>query len=208
MQREPKESDILSVFAGQRPLVHPHGRAADSKSISRSHEVFVSESGLVTIAGGKWTTYRKMAEDTMGHAIEVGGLRPTDCRTEQLRLHGYLDPDAEGFPDEEHLRCYGTDAARIAEMATENPELTAPLHEKFPYRGVEVLWAVKYEMARTLEDVLARRTRALLLGAHDSKQAALKTAQIMARQLGHDRGWIESEVATYSALADGYVFQS
>jgi len=205
MQRDPSESDVLSVFAGQRPLVHPEGKTGDSKSISRSHEVFVSGSGLVTIAGGKWTTYRKMAEDTLTHAIEVAGLRPVNCRTEELRLYGYMGRDTADFPAQDYLRCYGTDAASLVAMVSENPELAIPLHEKLPYQGAEVVWATKYEMARTVEDVLARRTRSLLLDARASNEAALKTAEIMAGQLGHDQAWIESQAASYQALSSGYM---
>jgi glycerol-3-phosphate dehydrogenase len=204
MHREPSEADILSVFAGQRPLVHPEGKASDSKSISRSHEVFVSQSGLVTIAGGKWTTYRKMAEDTMTHAIEIAGLHPTNCRTEQLHLHGYLKRESADFPEEDYLRCYGTDAAAIERLAIENPKRASLLHEKLPYQEAEVVWATKYEMARTVEDVLARRTRSLLLDARASNEAALKTAEIMAEQLGYDRVWVDNQIASYKMLSNGY----
>ena len=204
MQREPTVADIQSVFAGQRPLVHPEGRNADSKSISRSHEVFVSHSGLVTIAGGKWTTYRKMAEDTLSHAIQVGGLSSAPCQTEHLPLYASPDDPKCVRDVRDPLRYYGTDAEAIEKLAADNTELSQRLHPELPYSGAEVVWATQYEMAIHLEDVLARRTRALLLGAENSKQAAQRTAEIMAGQLGHDNTWIAEQVAQYTSLADRY----
>ena len=205
MQREPSISDIQSVFAGQRPLVHPEGRTGDSKSISRSHEVFVSHSGLVTIAGGKWTTYRKMAEDTLSHAIPVGGLTPAPCQTEHLPLHAAPHDvhSLHGLTDT--LRFYGTDAEAIEKIAREDPNLAEPLHPSLPYRGAEVVWATQHEMAIHLEDVLARRTRALLLGVENSKQAAPYVAKLMAKQLGRNEKWVDQEVARYNDLAEGYL---
>jgi glycerol-3-phosphate dehydrogenase len=208
MERDPGRDDVLSVFAGQRPLVHPGGKSGNSKSISRSHEVFVSHSGLVSITGGKWTTYRKMAEDTLTHAIEVGGLEPAPCRTEELRLHGYLPRDSSDFPAEDHLRVYGSDAVHVQVLAAERPELAARLHEELPYTGAEIVWAVRHEMARKLEDALARRTRSLLLDARASAAAAESAAAIMAAELGRDEAWVEQEVTDYRALAKGYVLNS
>ena len=204
MHHEPTSSDVKSVFAGQRPLVHPEGRSADSKSISRSHEVFVSKSGLVTIAGGKWTTYRKMAEDTLTHAIPIGGLPDTPCRTEQLPLWGAPENHQEIRDPQDPLRYYGNDAFSIEKIASENPSYARRLQANSSYCGAEVVWAVRHEMAIHLEDVLARRTRALLLGAEDSKTAAPATAKIMAEQLGHDDRWIDEQLKEYTALADGY----
>ena len=208
MHREPALADILSVFAGQRPLVHPEGRSADSKSISRSHEVFVSQSGLVTIAGGKWTTYRKMAEDTLTHAIPVGGLPDVACRTEKLSLQGAPDEHQNIRDLQDPLRYYGSDATVIEKIASENSIYAEPLHPHLPYCGAEVVWAIRHEMAIRLEDVLARRTRALLLGAEDSKKAAPRTAEIMAEQLGHDNHWVGRQLKEYTALADGYLISN
>ena len=204
MEREPALSDIQSVFAGQRPLVHPDGRSAKSKSISRSHEVFVSQSGLVTIAGGKWTTYRKMAEDTLSHAIPVGGLTYVACQTEHLQLHAAPSAEEDIRDIHDPLRYYGSDAKFIEELASENAELAEPLHPELPYCGAEVVWAARHEMAIRLEDVLARRTRALLLSADGSKNVAHRTAEIMANQLDRDALWVKQQVAEYTDLADGY----
>ena len=155
MEKDPTRADVLSVFAGQRPLVRAED--ADTKSTSREHEVFVSNSGLVTILGGKWTTYRKMAEDTWAEAIPVGGLEPAPCITERLRLHGWISREDPMHPTEDALRVYGTDAARVEALMREDPTLAEPLHPRLPYCGAHVVWAVRREMARTLEDVLARR---------------------------------------------------
>ena len=205
MQRDPSRKDVLSVFAGLRPLVHPGGKSSSTKSISRNHEVFVSESGLVTICGGKWTTYRKMAQDAMSHVIEVGSLEPRTCVTEELRLHGYMPREAADFPAEDHWRFYGTDADKVRQLASDQPELAEPLHANLPYTGAEIAWAARHEMARTVEDALARRTRSLLLDARASAEAAPQVAAIMAAELGRDEAWAAEQVAEYRQLADGYV---
>ncbi|MDG2383195.1 MAG: glycerol-3-phosphate dehydrogenase/oxidase [Pirellulaceae bacterium] len=203
MERDPGLEDILSVFAGQRPLVHPGGRSGNSKSVSRNHEVYVSESGLVTISGGKWTTYRKMAEDTLTHAIKVGQLTPQPCVTEDLHLHGYLS--REELPSQDHLHVYGREASEVVALANSVPALKEPIHPRLPYSGAEIVWAVRHEMACQLEDVLARRTRSLLLDAQASAEAAERSAALMAAELGYDQQWIDSEVTNYRELTRGYL---
>ncbi|MCP4192457.1 MAG: glycerol-3-phosphate dehydrogenase/oxidase [Planctomycetaceae bacterium] len=203
MERDPQLGDIRSVFAGQRPLVHPGGKSGNSKSVSRNHEVYISESGLVTISGGKWTTYRKMAEDTLTHAIEVGQLTPQACVTEELHLHGYLP--REELPTQDHLHVYGAEAAHITALTETQPALKKPIHPDLPYSSAEIVWAARHEMACHLEDVLARRTRSLLLDAHASTEAAEAAALLMADELGFNQEWIEREVANYRNLARGYL---
>ena len=205
MAKDPTREDVLGVFAGQRPLVHRGGTDSSSKSISRSHEVVVSQSGLVSIMGGKWTTFRKMAEDTMEHAVEVGMLDPKPCVTEHLHLHGWMDRDDPSLPTDHVRRFYGSDAAAVDAIAKERPEFAAPLHDRIPYRGAEVVWAVRNEMALSVEDVLARRTRSLLLDARASMEAAPLVASIMAAELGKDEAWQQEQVAAYRELASGYV---
>ena len=163
MSKDPGRGDVLSVFAGQRPLVK-EDETASTKKISREHVVVVSNSGLVTILGGKWTTYRKMAEDTLVDAIQVGGLAPRRCVTEELRLHGAVDPDGVEPITDFALRAYGSEAAEILALADEDPSWAALLHPNLPYTGAQVIWGVRHEMARSLDDTLARRTRCLLLG--------------------------------------------
>jgi glycerol-3-phosphate dehydrogenase len=163
LEKNPTREDVLSVFAGLRPLVRAgDGDGGDTKQISREHVVLVSNSGLVTLLGGKWTTYRKMAEDALVDAIQVGGLTHEPCATEGLHLHGWLARDDPAMPEDDTFRVYGSDAAAVRALAAENADWEKTLHPQLPYRGVHVIWAVRYELARNVEDVLARRTRSLV----------------------------------------------
>lgn len=202
LDRDPQRSDVLSVFAGLRPLVKHENTA--TKKISREHEIIVSRGGLVTIIGGKWTTYRRMAADTMDHAIDVGGLERRDCATEHLRLHGWLDRDDSAMPSENWLRVYGADAPEVMSVCKEVDGGMDPLHERLPYpRGV-VVHAVRHELARTVEDVLARRTRALLLDAAAASEVAEDVAALIAAELGRDDAWASDQVVQFRELAEGY----
>jgi glycerol-3-phosphate dehydrogenase len=209
LARDPNRSDIKAVFAGQRPLVHPGGTTkSDSKSISRNHEVFLSAAGLVTIVGGKWTTYRKMAEDTLKQVIAVGQLEEKPCITESLRVHGAMDRNDPALPSTDPHRMYGSDAKTIEDLAKEEPSLAEKLHDDLPYTGAEILWAAREEMAMTVEDALARRTRSLLLDAEASIEAAPRVAKIMAEELGHGNSWCKDQIAEYTELARGYTIDS
>ncbi|MEI6035598.1 MAG: glycerol-3-phosphate dehydrogenase/oxidase [Verrucomicrobiae bacterium] len=204
LARAPKEEDILSVFAGQRPLVRPPGKdGGATKAISRNHEVLVSDSGLVTIVGGKWTTYRKMAEDTLDHAMTLGGLEDRPCVTRNLQIHGWRSPNAPALP--EGLDVYGSDASKVQALMESEPSLAVPLHPKLPYPLAAVVWAARHEQARTLEDVLSRRTRALILDARAAIEAAPDAARLLARELGRDSSWLDSQVKAFTALAEGYL---
>ena len=200
MDRDPKRSDVLSVFAGLRPLVtsanHHHTAA-----ISRDHHLFVSRSGLVTITGGKWTTYRKMGEDAIDQAALVAGLDERQSRTRSLRVHGWLKEVDRADP----LHVYGSDAKSIREMITAQPALGERLHPRWPWVKATVRWAARHEMARTVEDVLARRTRWLLLDARASVDASPMAAELLAAELGRDAAWQQAQVRDYSALAKGYL---
>jgi glycerol-3-phosphate dehydrogenase len=200
LTEDPRPEDVLSTFAGIRPLV---GNAAEQRSatISRDHTLLVSESCLVTITGGKWTTYRKMAQDTVDHAAVLAGLPERACPTETLRLHGY-EPSSERRGG---LAPYGADAEAIAALARATPALAAALHPRLPYVAAEVVWAARQEMALTVEDVLARRTRALLLDARASIEAAPGVATLLAAELGRDSGWRDEQVRAYRELAQGYL---
>ncbi|MEI6070173.1 MAG: glycerol-3-phosphate dehydrogenase/oxidase [Verrucomicrobiae bacterium] len=204
LARDPKETDILSVFAGQRPLVRPPGKSgAATKAISRNHEVLVSNSGLVTIVGGKWTTYRKMAEDTLDQAATLGGLPDRPCVTANLQIHGWRSPNASALP--EGLDVYGCDATKVRALMKSHPQLAKLLHPKLPYPLASVVWAARHEHARTLEDVLSRRTRALILDARAAIEAAPAAAKLLARELGRDMAWADSQVEKFLALAKGYL---
>ena len=196
----PSLGDILSVFAGLRPLV----RSSSSKqtaSLSRDHHLSVSPSGLLTITGGKWTTYRKMGEDAVDHAASLGGLKPRQSVTENLHIHGWSE-EAGG---EDPLAAYGSDRGRIFQLIREEPGLGNPIHPRLPYLRAQVLWAVREEMALTLEDVLSRRTRCLLLDARAAIEAAPETATLMARELGKDEAWVRHQVGEFQAIARGYL---
>jgi len=204
LARDPRREDVLSVFAGQRPLVHRGGSGTATKSLSRSHEVIVSPSGLVTIVGGKWTTYRKMAEDTMSHATIVGGLEPRPCVTETLQVHGALERTDPALPAEDPLRTYGADAAEILAIGRTRPDLSRPLHPRLPYTGAELLYAAREEMARSVEDALSRRTRCLLLGAAAAAEVAPRAAEILGEELRWDAARRAREVESFRRLAEGY----
>jgi glycerol-3-phosphate dehydrogenase len=200
LTRHPTAADVLSVFAGIRPLVRSGG-AGDTASLSRDHTLLVESSGLVTIAGGKWTTYRKMGEDTVTAAAQVARLDDRPSVSAGLKLHGWQ----EGVCVDDPLRVYGSDAATLERLLAENPAWREWLHPALPYCRGEVVWAVRFEWARTVEDVLARRTRALLLDARASIAVAPVVAELMAGELGYDRLWQEKQVAEYCKLARGYL---
>lgn len=203
LTRDPQPSDVLSVFAGLRPLVKQDA-AASTAALSRDHLIAVSDSGLITITGGKWTTYRKMAEDVIDHAELIGHLDHRPCATHSLPVHGST---AEVIA-EENLRAYGSDAAAIRELIRQQPQLAERIHPSLEFQKAEVVWHVRQEMARTVEDVLARRTRALLLDARASAEAAEIVAVLMAAELKRDRGWIDHQIVAYQALAGGYQLSS
>ena len=200
LSKDPKRSDVKSVFAGLRPLVRPTGSKTTSE-ISRSHHLQVSESGLVTIAGGKWTTYRKMAEDTINQAAVIAGLEDVSCKTEGIRIHGWL----KSVDRKDHLHVYGSDVVGFKKLLKENPEWGEKLHKNLPYLKGEVIWAVRNELAITIEDVLSRRTRALLLDAKASLEMAPEVGRLLASEFGFDDDWVQQEVKEYEALAKNYI---
>jgi len=204
LSHKPTREDILSVFVGIRPLAKAAG-AGDGKTsaISRDYTIHIDHAGLLTIAGGKWTTYRHMAEDCVDHAITLGGLDEKACTTATTHIHGYYqDPDALGT-----LSVYGSDAPSILAMAENNPELAKPLHPDLPYIAAEVVWAARYEMSRTVDDALSRRTRALLLNARAAVAVAPAVAALLAKELGKDAPWVEAQVSAFRTLAGQYIAQ-
>jgi glycerol-3-phosphate dehydrogenase len=201
LSKDPTPDDVLSVFVGLRPLVKA-GAAGSTAAISREHALVVSPSGLITITGGKWTTYRNMAEDTVDRAAEVGGLPSVPSPTKTLRLHGYHeDPAPEPFS------VYGSDAPYVQQLLGSHPGWHKQLHPRLPYRVGEVIWAARHELARTVEDVLARRTRALLLDAQASMEAAPQVAALLAAELKQPYAWEAAQVYEYLKLARNYTLQ-
>jgi glycerol-3-phosphate dehydrogenase len=204
--RPPSRADVLAVYVGLRPLVKTGGAGEGKTSaLSRDHVIHVDPSGLLTITGGKWTTYRHMAEDCVDHAITLGHLNDAACPTKNLRIHGYVAQSSATIctPELEHFSVYGSDALAIAGLARDTP-LAERLHPELPYIAAEAVWAARYEMARTVEDVLARRTRALFLNAQAACRMAGPVARLLALELGRDEKWIAEEVARFHALAAQY----
>jgi glycerol-3-phosphate dehydrogenase len=196
----PQEKDVLAVFAGLRPLAAPKKDTGNTKEISRDHKLWVSASGLISITGGKWTTYRKMAEHAVDEAIRHGGLPPAPCTTEKLKIHGCTKSVSD-----DHLSVYGTDAEGIRELIRQDPSLGRRLTEKLPYVEAEVVWAVRHEMARTIEDVLARRLRALFLDAAAAIESAPVVAVLMQKELDWDEERKKEQVREFTGLAQHYL---
>jgi glycerol-3-phosphate dehydrogenase len=199
LDRAPTRSDVLSVFAGIRPLVR-RGNAKNTAALSRDHTIHVDPDGLLTITGGKWTTYRNMAEDCVNQAIHLAKLPQRRCHTRNLHIHGFHQHAAKFGA----LAVYGADVPAILDLIGGDPRLGAPLHPDLPECGAEVIWATRHEMARTVEDVLARRTRALFLNARAALAMAERVASLMAGELGRDSLWQAAQVQQFQALAQGY----
>ncbi|MCX6626450.1 MAG: glycerol-3-phosphate dehydrogenase/oxidase [Candidatus Solibacter sp.] len=200
LARKPERADVLSVFAGIRPLVRS-GEGGNTAALSRDHTIRIENSGMITICGGKWTTYRHMAEDCVNQAATLARLTEKPCDTGHLNIHGF-HPASEKFG---HLWVYGSDAPLVQELEQSNPEWAEPLDGALPYTGAEIVWAVRHELALTLEDVLARRTRALFLNAQAALRMAPRVVDLMARELGRDDEWKAGQLAAFGEMAKGYL---
>ena len=198
--KKPERADVDSVFAGLRPLVAPEGDKSNTKEISRGHQILISETGLVSILGGKWTTYRQMAEEVVNAAIREAGLTQKPCKTRTLPIHGKTqDLQADG------LTVYGSDAQGILKLESQNPKLKELIHPDYPFRLSQVVWAVRHEMARTIEDVLARRVRLLFLDARAAIESSERVAQLIAKERQKDQEWISSQILAFKDVAEEYV---
>jgi glycerol-3-phosphate dehydrogenase len=203
LAKVPTRADVKSQFAGLRPLINAEaGRGGQTKKLSREHAVVVSDAGLITVTGGKWTTYRVMARDAVDQAAELAGLPSRPCTTESLHLHGWTDQPAD---PEETLALYGSELAGLKALIAESPDLGRKLHPDLPYIEAEVVWAARHEAARTVEDALARRARALFLDARACIECAPRVAEILAAELGFDAPWRERQVADFRVLAATYL---
>ncbi|HKK39415.1 MAG TPA: glycerol-3-phosphate dehydrogenase/oxidase [Cryomorphaceae bacterium] len=203
LTRAPSRADVLSIFAGLRPLVAPKSDSKKTKEISRGHKINVSLSGMLTMTGGKWTTYRKMGEDAIDQAIIVAGLHERPSVSKHLPIHGF----EQEVPSDDLLRFYGVDRHRIREIIKNDADMAEKLHPSLSFIKAEVIWAVREEMARTIEDVLARRVRALFLDARASIDMSGVVAQLMAKELGWAEAKVSDEIERYKALAKGYLLQ-
>lgn len=203
LRRAPRASDVRSVFAGVRPLIR-RGETRITAALARDHTIDVEPSGLITTTGGKWTTYRHMAEETVDRAAALAGLPARPCITAGLAVHGFdARADRHG-----HLSGYGADAPALAQLAQARPELGHPLDPDLPCTGVEVVWAARHEMARTVEDVLARRSRALFLNARAALRMAPVVARLLARELRRDEAWQRMQIEGFNLVAEHYTIDS
>jgi glycerol-3-phosphate dehydrogenase len=203
LEKQPEKKDVLSVFAGLRPLAATEDSNDRTKEISRSHKVIISDSGLVSVIGGKWTTYRKMAEDTLSKIMKRKMLPAKNCITSDLKIHGYTN---EHLTDA--LSFYGADEISIRILIMSNKSLAATLNDETHILAAQVVWAVRNEMARTVEDVLARRIRMLFIDAKLAKKLAPKVAEIMMKELGRDEVWKEKQIESFSKLSSGYLINA
>ncbi|GAB3877132.1 glycerol-3-phosphate dehydrogenase/oxidase [Hymenobacter segetis] len=214
LTRAPTRADVLSIFVGLRPLAAATAGSNKTKEISRKtkeisrrHKIVASASGLITITGGKWTTYRRMGQDTIDQAIALGRLPPAASQTEHLAIHG-AGALAEKAPSPAHLAAYGSDQPALRQLIADVPALGAKLDAQFEFLQAEVVWAARHELARTVEDVLARRVRLLFLDAAAARRAAPTVAALLAGELGHDTAWQARQVTAFAELARGYQLAS
>jgi glycerol-3-phosphate dehydrogenase len=195
----PTRKNIKSVFAGLRPLVK--GDSKKTAELSRDHLIMVSDSGLITITGGKWTTYRHMAEDAINTAIKKANLEDRPCVTYNLKIHGAKENTDFNKP----LYYYGSDTVKIQELVKKDPSLSEHIHAALPYIKAEIVWAVQNEMCMTVEDALARRTRALLLDARAAIESATLVATLMAKEMNREDAWIKEQVIEFTDTAKHYL---
>lgn len=198
LETPPTRADVLSVFVGIRPLQAKSGAGKTSK-LGRDHMIHITESKLISIIGGKWTTYRKMAEDCVDRAAEAGDLTPQACLTHEQTI---LGGDAIGPASP--LDVYGSIGHQVAELIASDPAYNEPLDPDLPYLSGQVVWAARHEMARTVEDVLSRRLRALHLNAAAALRAAPRVAALLAAELDRDDAWKQSQLEDFARLAQGY----
>ncbi len=196
----PHREDILCIFAGLRPLAANPENPESTKEISRRHKITLSPSGLLTIIGGKWTTYRRMAEETIDMAIKKGFLQKRKCITANLKLNSNVN---SGHFNRLHI--YRNGVQEIEKIIAENPVLGVPIDQRFPYTRAEIIWICRNEMPVNLEDILARRTRALFLNARASYEIAAEVTRLMASELGHDLNWQKEQIKSYHRLMKNYI---
>src|SRR5579871_2895190 len=200
LEKKPARADILSIFAGIRPLVRS-GENGNTAALSRDHTIRIENSGMITICGGKWTTYRHMAEDCVDQASTLARLPEKPCVTAHLNVHGY-HPASDRFGP---LAVYGSDALAIRALMENDAMLGETLHPALPYSAAEVIWAAREEMARTVEDVMARRTRALFLNARAAMEMAPRVGELLEREFGFNEEWKAAQVRAFCETAEKYL---
>lgn len=204
--KRPTENDILTQFSGLRPLVRSNSSGQSTASLSREHDIRTSPSGLISIIGGKWTTYRHMGEQLINLAEKVGDLKAHASGTATLPLHGtpIMEKDRSISTKDEFLKVYGSDLDDLRLLSNKDPSLGKQLHPRLPYLASQVVWAARHEMARTVEDVLARRTRALFLDAKAAIESAPQVASLLMQVLGETESWKKEQIESFEKLAKGY----
>jgi len=218
LRKQPETSDIRAHFSGLRPLVALKSGGKVTSQLSREHVIHISPRGLITVIGGKWTTCRQMGEELISRAENVGGLKRKKSITATLRLHGAPDvPQSRSSqssssqtdtqkkdvtsPAPPPYNVYGSDLSLINDLVQSHPEFARPLHARLSARAAEVIWAARHEMARTVEDVLARRTRALFLDAAAAIESAPLVAEVLAQELGRSPDWQQAQIQSFRVLA-------
>lgn len=201
LTKQPTRQDALAVFAGLRPLAAPTGNSNKTKEISRSHKVIVSDSNLLTLTGGKWTTFRRMGQDTVDKAIKIGCLPKKESTSATQKIYSAIPTTDRS----NHMYIYGSDQEAIHALAQENPVWDEKLVEHLEFKKAEVLWAVRNELAQTVEDVLSRRVRILFLDAKAAITAAPEVARILAQELGKDDNWQKNQVENFEKVAKNYI---
>jgi glycerol-3-phosphate dehydrogenase len=200
LTRPPERKDVKCIYAGLRPLAANPDNPEATKEVSRRHKITLSSSGLLSIIGGKWTSYRRMAEETIDKAIKAGILENKKCVTRKFSFYsnnGHLKSD--------RLKIYGNQASEIEKMIIDQPDLGELIDQRLPYTKAEIVWICKNEMPRTLEDVLARRTRSLFLDVRASVEAGPVVADLMAKELGFNKAWKEKQITDYTKLTANYL---
>ncbi|STP12384.1 glycerol-3-phosphate dehydrogenase [Helicobacter mustelae] len=197
--KTPGRDDVLSVFAGLRPLVK-QDQSASTKDISRKHKISLSPSKLITINGGKWTTYRRMAQDCLDFIIKHQLLPKSPCKTQDYKIYGYKE---DGDPAD-RLHMYGDKAEEIYRLEEQDPRLKKPIHKDYSYTFAQIFWALEHEMAQHLDDVLARRIRLLFLDARAARACAKDVAHFMAEHLAWSQSRLESEIESFMKLSERY----
>ncbi len=200
LTKSPERKDVYCIYAGLRPLAANPDNPAATREVSRRHKITLSPTGLLSIIGGKWTSYRRMAEETIDRAIKAGILEKKKCITRRFSFYPNNIPLKS-----ERLKIYGNQAQEIEKLITGQPDLGEFIHSRLPYTKAEIVWICRNEVPRTIEDILARRTRALFLDVRASKEAAPQVAEIMAKELGFSRSWQESQILQYNELIINYI---
>ncbi|MDC0928264.1 glycerol-3-phosphate dehydrogenase/oxidase [Flavobacteriaceae bacterium] len=198
MSVKPKRDDIKSVFAGLRPLAATSNKQS-TKEVSRSHKIDISPSGLISVLGGKWTTYRKIAEDALNTAISINKLKKKKCKTERTKLFGFKRNVSWSDP----MHVYGSMKKKVESLGGINDNKS--LSKKFYISNNIIEWSIIHEMALTVEDILARRTRCVFLDSKESKRISPVVAQKMADVLGEDDKWIDAELKKFNKLIKNYI---